>query len=278
MYCRFIFTADPKGRLKLWRLCDPFSSDCYESSKTNNVFLIVEFSSCFGARIMCLDASFEDEVSICLISFSDFICIRYKIGIVTQILKWITLFLIVQLYIHAIDAFLFLKETFVYWLRVFEYVQVLFCGDLRGNLVLFPLLRDLLNDKSVALHVELSPLNYFKGAHGISTVSNVSVAKLRSNQTEIRSVWPKINLSDMQTNQSQMLLLSIFLKKENYCNTSQLLLFVLSIRDMEKECHQESSTKISIIKRNNPWDGWLVWLHFRSSGHGFKSLWDWLPR
>lgn len=122
---RFIFTADPKGRLKLWQLCDPFSSVCYESSKTNNVFLVAEFSSCFGARIMCLDASFEDEV--------------------------------------------------------------LFCGDLRGNLVLFPLLRDLLNDKSVALHVEVSPLNYFKGAHGISTVSTLSVAKLRSNQTEIRS-------------------------------------------------------------------------------------------
>ncbi|XP_024044008.1 uncharacterized protein LOC18048806 isoform X3 [Citrus clementina] len=121
----FIFTADPKGRLKLWQLCDPFSSVCYESSKTNNVFLVAEFSSCFGARIMCLDASFEDEV--------------------------------------------------------------LFCGDLRGNLVLFPLLRDLLNDKSVALHVEVSPLNYFKGAHGISTVSTLSVAKLRSNQTEIRS-------------------------------------------------------------------------------------------
>lgn len=67
-------------------------------------------------------------------------------------------------------------------------MQVLFCGDLRGNLVLFPLLRDLLHSKSVALHVEVSPLNYFKGAHGISAVSNVSVAKLRSNQTEIRSV------------------------------------------------------------------------------------------
>lgn len=67
-------------------------------------------------------------------------------------------------------------------------MQVLVCGDLRGNLILFPLLRDLLLGTSTASELKISPLNYFKGAHGISTVSNVSVAKLRSNQIEIRSV------------------------------------------------------------------------------------------
>lgn len=71
--CRFIFTADPRGILKLWQLCDPFPPASYESSKTCNVFLVAEFSSCFGTRIMCLDVSFEDEVSICIISSSDFI-------------------------------------------------------------------------------------------------------------------------------------------------------------------------------------------------------------
>lgn len=67
-------------------------------------------------------------------------------------------------------------------------MQLLVCGDVRGNLILFPLLRDLLLGTSAGLEVKVSPLNYFKGAHGISTVSNVSVAKLRSNQIEIRSV------------------------------------------------------------------------------------------
>ncbi|KAJ0110607.1 hypothetical protein Patl1_00808 [Pistacia atlantica] len=122
---RFVFTADPRGILKLWQLSDLLSSACQKSSTTYNISLIAEFSSCFGLRIMCLDASFEDEV--------------------------------------------------------------LVCGDLRGNLVLFPLSRDLLLGTSAASEVKISPLSYFKGAHGISTVSNISVARLSSNQIEIRS-------------------------------------------------------------------------------------------
>lgn len=54
--------------LKVWRLFDPSSSICFESAKSKSCCL-VEFSSSFGARIMCLDVSFEDEVSIYNISF-----------------------------------------------------------------------------------------------------------------------------------------------------------------------------------------------------------------
>ncbi|KAJ0052686.1 hypothetical protein Pint_00789 [Pistacia integerrima] len=141
---RFVFTADPRGILKLWQLSDLLSSACQKSSTTYNVSLIAEFSSCFGLRIMCLDASFEDEVPIYF-----------------------------GLRIMCLDA-------------SFE-DEVLVCGDLRGNLVLFPLSRDLLLGTSAASEVKISPLSYFKGAHGISTVSNISVARLSSNQIEIRS-------------------------------------------------------------------------------------------
>ncbi|CAK7348505.1 unnamed protein product [Dovyalis caffra] len=91
--CRFIFTADPRGILKLWRLGDFLPSGSLTSG-TFDASLIAEFTSCFGMRIMCLDVLFEDEV--------------------------------------------------------------LICGDLRG-------------------------------AHGISTVSSISVAKLSSDEIEIRS-------------------------------------------------------------------------------------------
>lgn len=122
--CRFIFTADPRGILKLWRLSDPLPSGSLTYGRTFDASLIAEFTSCFGIRIMCLDASFEDEV--------------------------------------------------------------LVCGDLRGNLVLFPLSKGLLLDKPTLPEIKISPLCYFKGSHGISTVSNISVAKL-SDTIEIRS-------------------------------------------------------------------------------------------
>ncbi|KAJ6686773.1 WD REPEAT PROTEIN [Salix purpurea] len=123
--CRFIFTADPRGILKLWRLSDPLPSGSLPYGRTFDVSLIAEFTSCFGIRIMCLDASFENEV--------------------------------------------------------------LVCGDSRGNLVLFTLSKDLLQDKPTVPQIKISPLSYFKGSHGISTVSNISVAKLSSDMIEIRS-------------------------------------------------------------------------------------------
>ena len=63
LLCRFIFTADPRGILKLWRLSDPLPSGSLPYGRTFDVSLIAEFTSCFGIRIMCLDASFENEVS-----------------------------------------------------------------------------------------------------------------------------------------------------------------------------------------------------------------------
>lgn len=60
--CRYIFTSDPRGKLKLWRFCDPPQSTCQNSMTRNNVSLIAEFISCFNIRIMCLDASTEEEV------------------------------------------------------------------------------------------------------------------------------------------------------------------------------------------------------------------------
>lgn len=68
-----------------------------------------------------------------------------------------------------------------------ETLQVLVCGDNRGNLVLFPLLKSALLGSFVASDVKISALNFFKGAHGISTVTSVAVARLL-NQIEIRSV------------------------------------------------------------------------------------------
>ncbi|KAA3462396.1 putative WD repeat-containing protein isoform X1 [Gossypium australe] len=120
--CRYVFATDPRGVLKLWRLYDPSISVCQDSQR---ISLIAEFPSSFGIRIMCLDASFEEEV--------------------------------------------------------------LVCGDLRGNLILFPLSKDLLLCTAGTLGVKISPLSYFKGAHGISTVSNISVSRLSHGQVEIRT-------------------------------------------------------------------------------------------
>uniref|UniRef100_A0A7N0UV80 WD repeat-containing protein 6 n=2 Tax=Kalanchoe fedtschenkoi TaxID=63787 RepID=A0A7N0UV80_KALFE len=116
---RYIFTSDPKGTLKLWKL----NADSSEIS--DDVYLVAEFLSSFGTRIICLDASFQ--------------------------------------------------------------AQVVVCGDLRGNLILFRLSKDLLSSSSVETQSRVPPLNYFKGVHGISSVACVSVSCLSSNQSEIRS-------------------------------------------------------------------------------------------
>ncbi|CAH8304075.1 unnamed protein product [Eruca vesicaria subsp. sativa] len=116
---RFVCSCNPRGLLKMWRLSDPLAS------KTDGISLVAEFSSCFGMRIMCVDASAEDEV--------------------------------------------------------------LVCGDLRGNITLFPLSKDMLNGVSVSPELKIPSSNYFKAAHGISTVSSLSVVKLTSNKAEISS-------------------------------------------------------------------------------------------
>lgn len=67
-------------------------------------------------------------------------------------------------------------------------MQVLVCGDIRGNLVLFPLLKSVLLGTLVSSDVKISPSSCSKGAHGISSISSVAVARLSSNQIEICSV------------------------------------------------------------------------------------------
>lgn len=71
---------------------------------------------------------------------------------------------------------------------IHKLLQVLVCGDQHGNLVLFPLSKETLLCMSATSGVKISPLSYFKGAHGISAVSNISIARLSCNQIEIRSV------------------------------------------------------------------------------------------
>ncbi|KAK7397007.1 hypothetical protein VNO78_18171 [Psophocarpus tetragonolobus] len=123
--CRYIFTADPRGTLKLWRLPDPSQSDLQSFMRSHIVSCITTFISNYGMRIMCLDACMEEEI--------------------------------------------------------------LACGDVRGNMVLFPLLKNLVLGISAELETKIAPVNHFKGVHGISSVYSVSVTKLGYNQIEICS-------------------------------------------------------------------------------------------
>lgn len=74
------------------------------------------------------------------------------------------------------------------------FLQIVVCGDVRGNLILFPLPKDLLLDSPITTGVKIIPTCYFKGAHGISTVTSVVVARLESCQTELHSVLPLLFL------------------------------------------------------------------------------------
>ncbi|KAG1326107.1 WD repeat-containing protein 6 [Cocos nucifera] len=63
--CSHLFTADPRGTLKLWKIKDALLSDTHDTTADPKVFLIAAYTSCFGARIMCINASVEEEVLIC---------------------------------------------------------------------------------------------------------------------------------------------------------------------------------------------------------------------
>lgn len=67
---------------------------------------------------------------------------------------------------------------------------MLVCGDIRGSILLFPLSKSISVAVDVFPDAKLSPLNYFKGAHGISSVCSISIASSSSSQVEIHSVWP----------------------------------------------------------------------------------------
>ncbi|KAK4418002.1 WD repeat-containing protein 6 [Sesamum alatum] len=148
---RFIFTSDPGGGLKLWKLCHNSHSASLIGRGSCDVSLIAEYASCFGMRIMCVDASFDEEL--------------------------------------------------------------LVCGDIRGNLLLFSLPRGLLCGTSIAAEVKASPVNYFKGAHGVSSVSSVSIYSPSSDQVEIRSTGADGCICYLQHNRDMLNLEFIGMKQ-----------------------------------------------------------------
>ncbi|KAL6649063.1 hypothetical protein ACP70R_013287 [Stipagrostis hirtigluma subsp. patula] len=62
--CSHIFTADPRGSLKLWNIRNALFPNTNDISASKKVSLVAVFESSFGARIMCLDASPQDEILI----------------------------------------------------------------------------------------------------------------------------------------------------------------------------------------------------------------------
>ncbi|KAH7678548.1 WD40-repeat-containing domain-containing protein [Dioscorea alata] len=63
--CQHIFTTNPGGILKLWKIVDTLESDANKVNVDQTVSLIAVFTTCFGARIMCLDVSISAEVLVC---------------------------------------------------------------------------------------------------------------------------------------------------------------------------------------------------------------------
>ncbi|CAM0870973.1 unnamed protein product [Alopecurus aequalis] len=62
--CSHMFTADPRGVLKLWNIRNALLSNAHAITATQEVSLVAVFESPFGARIMCLDVSLQDEILI----------------------------------------------------------------------------------------------------------------------------------------------------------------------------------------------------------------------
>ncbi|KAG8095826.1 hypothetical protein GUJ93_ZPchr0013g35650, partial [Zizania palustris] len=62
--CRHIFTADPRGVLKLWDIRNAVFSSTVDITTYQKVPLIAVFEPSFGARIICLDASPREEILI----------------------------------------------------------------------------------------------------------------------------------------------------------------------------------------------------------------------
>ncbi|VAI26087.1 unnamed protein product [Triticum turgidum subsp. durum] len=62
--CSHIFTADPRGTLKLWNIRNALLSNGHGITTTQEASLIAMLESPFGARIMCLDVSLQDEILI----------------------------------------------------------------------------------------------------------------------------------------------------------------------------------------------------------------------
>ncbi|KAF3789136.1 hypothetical protein EJ110_NYTH19335 [Nymphaea thermarum] len=125
-----IFTADPGGRLKLWRISNFVASIPDKTVPHCKVHLAAEFISDFGARVICLDASFEQEVC-----------------------------------------------------APFGELDLLVCGDQRGNLIAFTMEKSLMLSTSIESAKKILPCNHFKGAHGIGSVTSVSISGSSHGQT-----------------------------------------------------------------------------------------------
>lgn len=123
---RHVFTTDPKGGLKLWRLEYTFR-EVSESemvggdpSKEYQASLVADFTSAFLARIVCIDVSLVD--------------------------------------------------------------QLLVCGDQRGNIIAFEFPVRLIDLENAIMPEKFQTFCSFKGAHGISSVVSISVARSNGNQ------------------------------------------------------------------------------------------------
>ncbi|KAL6847615.1 hypothetical protein ACP4OV_022641 [Aristida adscensionis] len=62
--CSHIFTADPRGALKLWNISNARVPNINDIDASQKVSLVAVFESPFAARIMCLDASPQEEILI----------------------------------------------------------------------------------------------------------------------------------------------------------------------------------------------------------------------
>ncbi|XP_042410998.1 WD repeat-containing protein 6-like isoform X1 [Zingiber officinale] len=64
--------------------------------------------------------------------------------------------------------------------------EVLICGDKRGNIILFPLVDELMVEKRTEIIV-ISPGDQFKGAHGISSVTSICIVSSQLNDADIQT-------------------------------------------------------------------------------------------
>lgn len=66
------------------------------------------------------------------------------------------------------------------------------CGDKRGNVTVFPLMEGLISSDCCDLLEKISPLDSFKGAHGISSVTSICVGVPNFSHVEIFTVRHKL--------------------------------------------------------------------------------------
>ncbi|XP_065001018.1 uncharacterized protein LOC135634570 isoform X1 [Musa acuminata AAA Group] len=122
----YLFTSDPRGMLKLWKMNkDSLQSNSQNTTIGPSAFLLAVFASSFRHRIICIDALSKEEI--------------------------------------------------------------LICGDKRGNITLFPLSEELMVANHEDVTKNITSLDHFKGAHGISSVTSIYIARSDFNHVEIQT-------------------------------------------------------------------------------------------